>query len=67
MSIKNTEKQVFTVIHPLDDEADVKRNVSSLGLMPMTKNTRLSLVALRTYVIVMSVLIFYHIAMVALH
>ncbi len=51
----------FVVIHPLDDRREEKVDISSVGLMPMTTSVRLSLIALRAYLILMMVLVLYHI------
>jgi hypothetical protein len=46
------------VIHPLDDNAEEKVNVDSLGLMPMTRSVKWSLITLRTYLVLMILLVF---------
>jgi hypothetical protein len=53
--------QVYRVVHPLDDHPESKRDVSALGPMPMTPSVRLSLFALRAYLILMTVLVAYHV------
>jgi hypothetical protein len=51
----------FAVVHPLDDAPEQKVDLSVLGPMPMTTSVRLSLWALRGYLIVMSLLVLYHV------
>ena len=51
----------YRVVHPLDDLLEEKRDVSALGPMPMTLSVRLSLFALRAYLILMTVLVAYHV------
>jgi hypothetical protein len=50
----------YWVVHPLDDLLEEKRDPSGLGPMPMTLGVRLSLFALRAYLILMAVLVAYH-------
>ena len=56
----NTLSQAYWVVHPLDDLPEQKRDVSALGPMPMTPSVRLSLLALRGYLILMTGLVAYH-------
>ncbi len=56
-AINNTK--AYWVVHPLDDLPEAKRDVSALGPMPMTPGVRLSLLALRGYLILMAVLVTY--------
>lgn len=51
----------FVVIHPLDDVFEEKVNAASLGPMPMTTSVRLSLMALRGYLVIMMLLVLYHV------
>ena len=51
----------FVVVHPLDDRAEQKVDTSELGPMPMTTSVRLSLMALRGYLILMMLLVLYHV------
>ena len=51
----------FVVIHPLDDEPEEKVDIESLGPMPMTLSVKLSLIALRSYLVVMVLLVLYHV------
>lgn len=55
----NTRSQAYWVVHPLDDLPESKRDVAALGPMPMTPSVRLSLFALRGYLILMAVLVAY--------
>jgi hypothetical protein len=50
----------FYVVHPLDDEPETKRSPEGLGQMPMSPSVRLSLLALRGYLIGMGLLVLYH-------
>ena len=51
----------FVVVHPLDDVPEEKVDTSALGPMPMTTTVRLSLLALRGYLVLMILLVFYHV------
>jgi hypothetical protein len=51
----------FVVIHPLDDVPEQKADTASLGPMPMTVSARLSLMALRGYLVLMILLVLYHV------
>lgn len=51
----------FLVVHPLDDLKEQKVDTSALGAMPMTVSVKLSLMALRGYLILMVVLVLYHV------
>jgi hypothetical protein len=50
---------LMQVIHPLDDIPEAKKDVTSLGPMPMTPSVRASLLALRAYLILMACLVLY--------
>ena len=50
----------YVVVHPLDDEPEEKIDTSMLGPMPMTTSVKLSLMALRGYLVVMALLVGYH-------
>ncbi len=60
-SLTNKPPRVFLVVHPLDDGFEEKRDASALGRMPMTRGVRLSLLALRVYLILMTGLVAYHV------
>ena len=51
----------FFVVHPLDDVPETKVDTSALGPMPMTTSVKLSLMALRGYLVVMMLLVLYHV------
>jgi hypothetical protein len=51
----------FLVIHPLDDVEEQKVETKHLGPMRMTPAVRLSLLALRGYLVLMMVLVLYHV------
>ena len=55
------QEMCFHVVHPLDDVAEPKCSSEGLGPMEMTRSVRLSLVALRAYLIAMGVLLAYHV------
>jgi hypothetical protein len=50
----------YVVVHPLDDQPEEKIDTSTLGAMPMTTSVKLSLMALRGYLILMVLLVGYH-------
>ena len=56
----NTSSPAYWVVHPLDDHPEQKRDVSAVGTMAMTPSVRLSLFALRAYLILMTSLVAYH-------
>ena len=47
------ERQVFSVVHPLDDQPEEKVNMEDLGPMRMTRTVRICLFALRGYLLLM--------------
>jgi hypothetical protein len=47
------------VIHPLDDVQEAKCSSTGLGLMELTPTVRYSLMALRAYLIAMTLIILY--------
>jgi hypothetical protein len=57
---RNANQSEYWVVHPLDDLPEKKRDVSALGPMPMTPSVRLSLLALRGYLLLMTGLVAYH-------
>jgi hypothetical protein len=65
MQNANDTKKWFRVIHPLDDAPEEKVDVSCLGLMPMTRSVKWSLMALRVYVILMIGLVFVKVIVLA--
>jgi hypothetical protein len=56
---RNANQSEYWVVHPLDDLPEKKRDVSALGPMPMTPCVRLSLLALRGYLLLMTGLVAY--------
>ena len=56
----STRSQAYWVVHPLDDLPEQKRDVSAVGPMAMTTSVRLSLFALRAYLILMTGLVAHH-------
>ena len=56
-----TTEHEYMVIHPLDDVAEQKIDTRHLGPMRLTPTVRLSLLALRGYLVLMSVLVLYHV------
>jgi hypothetical protein len=54
------DRELF-VIHPLDDVEEKKLDTKDLGPMRMTPTVRIALCALRGYLIVMILLVFYHV------
>lgn len=55
----------FVVVHPLDDHPEEKADTTQLGPMPMTWAVRLSLIALRVYLAVMTLLVLYQVLSLA--
>jgi hypothetical protein len=60
-TITEVPENYFRVVHPLDDVPEQKVNSSGLGTMPMTVSVKLSLMALRGYLILMMLLVLYHV------
>jgi hypothetical protein len=55
------DEREFLVIHPLDDVQEQKLETKNLGPMRMTPAVRLSLLALRGYLVLMMFLVLYHV------
>lgn len=55
------EPNVFRIVHPLDDEPEAKCDPDALGAMHMGRTSRLSLLALRFYLIAMIALVGYRV------
>lgn len=55
----------FVVVHPLDDFPEEKFDPELLGPMVLGRSMKLSLMALRGYLFVMSFLVIYHVAAMA--
>ena len=60
-TVSEVPENCFVVVHPLDDVQEQKMNTSGLGAMPMTASVKLSLMALRGYLILMMLLVLYHV------
>ena len=58
-TVKVENREWFQVIHPLEDAPEAKVNVDNLGRMPMTRSVKWSLIALRGYLVLMILLVFY--------
>ena len=62
MILENTiDEREFLVIHPLDDVVEQKVETKHLGPMRMTPVVRISLLALRGYLVLMMLLLLYHV------
>ena len=59
--ITEVPQDQFVVVHPLDDIPEQKVDTSALGPMPMTISVKFSLMALRGYLVLMILLVFYHV------
>lgn len=59
--INEVPENHFVVVHPLDDAPEEKVDISTLGPMLMTTSVKLSLMALRGYLILMMLLVLYHV------
>ena len=51
----------YVVVHPLDDLPEEKVDTETLGPMPMTISVKLSLLALRSYLVIVVLLVLYHV------
>ncbi len=49
----------YLVVHPLDDVAEHKCDTENLAYAPMTPMVRWSLIALRSYLILMTLMVIY--------
>ena len=59
--INESPENHFVVVHPLDDAPEEKVDTAALGPMAMTTSVKLSLMALRGYLILMMLLVLYHV------
>jgi hypothetical protein len=59
--ITDVPENHYVVVHPLDDIPEQKVDTSALGPMPMTASVKLSLLALRGYLMLMIFLVLYHV------
>lgn len=60
-----SEERRFYVVHPLDDQPEIKRSADDLGPMMMTRSVKWSLMALRGYLVTMGFLVAYHVLDIA--
>jgi len=51
----------FIVVHPLDDVQEEKVDTAGVGPLRLTTSVKLSLMALRGYLILMTLLLLYHV------
>jgi hypothetical protein len=65
--LNKNQTNTFYVVHPLDDVPEKKRNADDLGPMPMTRSVKLSLFALRVYLILMGILVAVQVVAMAGH
>ena len=62
MPLENvTKERDFLVVHPLDDIPEQKLETKHLGPMRMTLAVRFSLFALRGYLVLITLMVFYHV------
>lgn len=59
--ISNVPENHFVVVHPLDDAPERKIDTAALGPMQITPSVKLSLLALRGYLVLMMLLVLYHV------
>jgi hypothetical protein len=57
--ISESQIEMYELVHPLYDAPEVKRSAEGLGPMAMQLGVKLSLFALRAYLIIMILLVFY--------
>jgi hypothetical protein len=55
------EFEGFRVIHPLEDQAEQKCETEGLGPIAMTPSVRVSLIVLRAYLILMTLMLIWHV------
>ena len=59
--MNTSDTKFYTVVHPLDDTPEEKRDPSKLGPMTMSMSVRFSLMVLRGYLVLMGGLVVYHV------
>lgn len=59
--LKELHESGHLVVHPLDDVPEQKREMDHLPPMKMTLAVRVSLIALRLYLILMGLMMLYHV------
>jgi hypothetical protein len=55
----DTQTQIYQVVHPLDDVPEEKCSPEKLGAIHMTPTVKLSLLALRGYLILIIAMVFF--------
>jgi hypothetical protein len=65
VNLNEVPENYYVVVHPLDDLPEEKVDTKQLGPMPMTTSVKLSLIALRSYLVLMIGLVFYHVLDIA--
>jgi len=59
------DRKFYIVVHPLDDEPEAKVETENLGPMRITTTVRVSLYALRAYLLLMSGMLGYRVLQLA--
>lgn len=59
--INDVPENHFVVVHPLDDAPEQKVDTAALGPMRITPSVKMSLFALRGYLVLMMLLVLYHV------
>ncbi len=67
VQVQSNQDELYYVVHPLFDEPEAKINADDLGPMPMSRSVKISLYALRGYLVVMGFLVAYHVLNMAIH
>jgi len=61
INLNDLPENHYIVVHPLDDIPEEKVDTETLGPIAMTTSVKLSLLALRSYLVIMVVLVLYHV------
>ena len=61
----NEDLNRYVIVHPLDDVPEAKVDTESLGRMPMTPAVRWSLISLRGYLILMTLMVLWTVVRMA--
>jgi hypothetical protein len=61
VNLNDLPENHYIVVHPLDDIPEEKVDTETLGPMPMTISVKISLMALRSYLVIMVLLVLYHV------
>jgi len=61
INLDDLPENYYAVVHPLDDLPEEKVDTETLGPMPMTVSVKISLLALRSYLVIMVLLVLYHV------